>query len=398
MPTRLPDAIFSPSGVAARPGHVLRKADVIFRSGDYDFPVEQGGTFSMTPDDIKAALADFAPVDLEDTHAPSVFNGKLGRLVKTTPSANFDVFGGEVEIPEWFDSLFKGQPIKLSARWDRTTKRLKKLAVVPEGRVPDAAMFAAFSAAYPPAADPNLTPMPAASADSRNASVDGGDVVEKTAHGIAALISAALQDTSLPETARKQLTQMAQMCDSMCAPPEPPPATTIPPAPNQGDAPMSAEVAALQAEIKALKDANFEAKKDKFRAEGRTFAHELFRAGKITPAEAPNVTEAYFQAAMDDHAHPTTDVCFSDDKGNQAKGTRLHALKAMLLNQPSNGLTQELTGDGKVAADGDALFNRTTTADAGPKRMTPEAKDKYLSHTDLGKAILRDRKTANGAR
>lgn len=132
-------------------GWVERKADVVFKAGKYSFPEKDGGPFEMTPDEIKAFSASFkAPVPLVDTHHDSVFNtlpGRLGELVAVEPSPDFSSFGGRFRVPAWLHGLFKDAPLKLSATWDRATKALKNVALVPNPRVPEAVMFAAFAAA-----------------------------------------------------------------------------------------------------------------------------------------------------------------------------------------------------------------------------------------------------------
>jgi hypothetical protein len=67
-----------------------------------------------------------------------------------------------IHVPQWFDDLFRGEPIKLSANWRRDPANprkaayLNKLAVVPNPRISDAAMMSALFAAeagdrnYPP--------------------------------------------------------------------------------------------------------------------------------------------------------------------------------------------------------------------------------------------------------
>jgi hypothetical protein len=146
-----------PRGRPVAGGMVERTADLIFRAGTYPFAPEAGGDFEMTPDDIYAFCRDVEGRDviceLEDTHAPSIFNGKLGRLVKVIPSPDYSSFGGIVHVPQWFDALFPGQPIKLSANWKRDPANprkplfLNKVAVVPNPRISDAAMMSALFAA-----------------------------------------------------------------------------------------------------------------------------------------------------------------------------------------------------------------------------------------------------------
>jgi hypothetical protein len=139
---------------AAQPGaaggdYVTRKAPVIFRAGRYEF--QDAPPFEMSPADIKAAAAGFAPVPLFDQHngETSVFHGKLGELTAVEPSADGSRVSGTVRVPKWLDDLFKGVALPLSATWDRATKRLKNVALLTNPRITDARLEAAFAAAHP---------------------------------------------------------------------------------------------------------------------------------------------------------------------------------------------------------------------------------------------------------
>jgi hypothetical protein len=133
---------------------VRRTAPVIFRinpDGDYTFA--RGAPFNLTPEDVLALCEDFRPVPLDDNHRPthladgspapaSYFAGKLGKVVSLTPAADYSGFGGELEIPRWLHEMHAGEPLKLSARFDRESKRLRDVALTPNPRIGDAAAFA----------------------------------------------------------------------------------------------------------------------------------------------------------------------------------------------------------------------------------------------------------------
>jgi hypothetical protein len=133
---------------------VERDAELIFQAGEYHFPPEAGGPFSVTPEDIRNFCADWAGreriCDLEDTHSPSIFNGKLGHFASVRPSDDYTRFGGTVRLEPWFEQLFADEPIKLSANWKRDPNNprrpllLNKVAVVPNPRISDAAMMSAL--------------------------------------------------------------------------------------------------------------------------------------------------------------------------------------------------------------------------------------------------------------
>jgi hypothetical protein len=135
-------------------GHVLREVPVIFRAGAYEF--KDGPPFEMTPEEVMAFATDFSPVEIDDNHRPrfdadgkplppSIFKGKLGRVTAVKPAADYTEFGGTVELPKWLHDLYKDQPLGLSARWDRATKRLIDVALTPTPRITDAVLFAAFA-------------------------------------------------------------------------------------------------------------------------------------------------------------------------------------------------------------------------------------------------------------
>jgi hypothetical protein len=152
------EARFEASPGAIAGDFVTRTAPVVFRAGRHPFPPEEGGDFEFTRDDLQRFVTSFKdPVEIECGHANTIFDGRLGQLIAVKASADGASFSGEFRIPKWFDSLFKGQPLPLSARWDRATKKMKKVAVTPNPRITDAAMqaaHAAFTAAAAPAAPP----------------------------------------------------------------------------------------------------------------------------------------------------------------------------------------------------------------------------------------------------
>lgn len=138
-----PAASFSLEGAEAKGDTVIRTAPVFWRADSYEF--QNAPPYEMTPEDNLLAVRTFAPVPLADTHGSSVFNGKLGHVVELVPSADFNELGLKAEIPQWLHQLFKDEPLKVSATWDRGRKQLSNVALVPNPRITDAALFAAFA-------------------------------------------------------------------------------------------------------------------------------------------------------------------------------------------------------------------------------------------------------------
>lgn len=133
----------SPSPLAALGDLVLRDAPVIFKCGDYP-----DKDFSLTPNEAKTiVLADFnsrrEPVHLRPSHTKNPLDGKIGRIASLGVKDDGVLFG-KVAIPRWLDEAFKGQPIPLSAGFDRATKKLTHVALVDSPRVDGARIDAAF--------------------------------------------------------------------------------------------------------------------------------------------------------------------------------------------------------------------------------------------------------------
>jgi hypothetical protein len=122
----------------------IERTGLIFRCGDY-----ASHDFSLTAEEMAAAVAAFAPVPIELSHMPTVLDGKLGELVAVEQRG--DVLYGTARLPEWLDGLLDEGKRKVSVVWDRATKRITRLGIVPHPRVPDAVLMAAFAAANPPA-------------------------------------------------------------------------------------------------------------------------------------------------------------------------------------------------------------------------------------------------------
>lgn len=118
-------------------GYVM-KTGLIFRAGDYP-----DKNFRMTAEELKNAADAFTPVDLDIEHRKSIFDGKLGKLHAVV--AKGDELYGAALVPKWLHEISEENPIKVSCTWDRSTKKLSKLALVTDPRVSDAALMAAFS-------------------------------------------------------------------------------------------------------------------------------------------------------------------------------------------------------------------------------------------------------------
>lgn len=133
---------FALSGVVRREdGYVIRRGK-LFEGGDYP-----DKSIWLTPDDLAAAVANFtAPVPVDLEHQSTVLDNQLGEVRSITVGEDGWSLFGEVALPEWLDAALEASGRKVSAMWDRATKRLTGLALVNHPRIADAALMAAFAA------------------------------------------------------------------------------------------------------------------------------------------------------------------------------------------------------------------------------------------------------------
>ena len=122
-------------------GEYVLRTGKIFEAGDY-----KDKNFQISPEELLEAIDDFRPVDLDLEHMPTILDGKLGKLEAVALGDNGWDLIGTVRLPKWLDSQLGDGERKVSATWDRETKKLTKLALVRNPRVADAALMAAFAA------------------------------------------------------------------------------------------------------------------------------------------------------------------------------------------------------------------------------------------------------------
>jgi len=396
----------------------VRRSGLLFRSGNYE-----DKSYSMTPDELRAAVAAFRPVPVDLEHTPTVLSNKLGRVESVELSADGNSLLGTVALPEWLDGLIEDGQRKVSCTWDRATKTLSGLALVLNPRIDEAAIFASFSAAQAGTAGTVTTP-PADFAAARHDTQEGqgalqvahdlaaqhGAVCDKAnaraagpygmfaaAHEVKALqlihdhaVKHGAQCSPLPMQAAMGAAEEEPMHDErkfmdhlkafFLGEDKQPPATVaevvavrpVTPAPKVED---SAAFQAAQAEIAQLRT-------EKLAREAASFADGLVRESKLLPAQRDALVAAYLQSAKADAA-------------TFAAGDRtptLDTLKALYTAAPAHSFTQELTD-----SDGAVVFaNREKTpggADEGAP-MTPARRRELLSLIPEGRAILDTRDKA----
>lgn len=157
-PDELHDVAAFDLGTADAQGDwVVYKDSVLFKPGSYD-----SHNFTMTPEEMKAAAEKVSgpiPNELEHVNTSgtsTIVDDQLGDVTDVRLSEDGSELKGTVKIPRWLDQVWdkhlakvQGVAKQVSCVWDRRDKTLLKLGLVVKGRVPGAALMAAFSEAHP---------------------------------------------------------------------------------------------------------------------------------------------------------------------------------------------------------------------------------------------------------
>jgi hypothetical protein len=386
---------------------VVKRAEVLFRAGKYDFPEADGGPFEMTAEDIRKAVEAIGPdgVPLTDEHNPrSVFYRLgLGRFKSPKPSADFGLFGGDVWLRKEVVPLVPPGPLRLSGNFCRRTKTLKDVSLTETPRIPDAAAFATFAAfAKSEGSAMETTPHGRARMQMiHDAAAEGGALCkgagakkkfgnkrDDSDAGMAAFTSPAehsalqaVHDTAADSPARKKGDEAMAAYSAEFGPP---------PSPREKE--LEARLAKIEGERAAereaaakAEEARFSATVASFAAAAETFADSI--RDRLLPYQRPLCVADYCRCAEDDLRQPA-EVHFSTAEGKPWKGTRLEACKARWQSLPPHGLAREGVRD---RAGGEALFAQN---DRDPKPMSPERRQALLAMSPVGQAVLRERRAA----
>jgi hypothetical protein len=158
QPRELHDVAAFDLGTADAQGEwVVYKDSTLFKPGSYD-----SHNFAMSPDEMAAVPGKITgPIRNELEHintlgTATIIDDQLGDVTDVRLSTDGSELKGTVKIPRWLDQVWDkhlakagGSHKQVSCVWDRMDKTLLKLGLVVKGRVPGAALMAAFSEAHP---------------------------------------------------------------------------------------------------------------------------------------------------------------------------------------------------------------------------------------------------------
>jgi len=389
----------------------VTRSGVIFRCGNY---ADKG--FALNHDEARAAIAAFTPVPIDLEHVPTVLSDRLGTLESVTMDTDGESLIGTVRMPRWFDNLLGDDSRRVSATWNRDTKRLAGLAIVRTPRVTDAALFAAFAETKE---TPDLVEVEAAFMGQRHSSHDralihqGHGLVErvkqvfvnlgategsaaeeagetpaqeaaettagmsKGAHGmtdeqnkgksIGDRFMGWLNGTDVTEAERAAVE--ARFAENVT------PITvreTIAPKPDL-------EKDAMRKEIERLRQRDVE-------RDAALFADTEVAAKRALPGERDALVAEFTQAAHDDLSAPAT-VTFSAN-GETVQGSRVDAVRARHAIRMPHRLTEELVKD-LTADENMVLMSAMQTKHAGAEAKPSDERMRKLNEASpLGRAFL----------
>lgn len=381
------------------------KSGLIFRAGDY--PDKK---FAITADELKKVVANFSPVDLDYSHVDGVLDSKLGKLVSIRQGDNPEELYGDVAIPASLDALMGLEKIPVSTTWDIPTKKLVKLALVKNPRVPDAAVMSASQFA---AFENTLAEYIGARHNSDD--LASLQTIHDTVASMGAKCGATLEKTEpvpdvYTDTGQSKVTATYNQEN-----PKMSEATTdSKAAPTDQSAIFSAQIAELSAVVEAQNKQLAQLAAERRRTNAVAFAADQVREGKIPPAAREWLVALFDQAERDDQAgeQASAVVVFSAGKNKEQQAapipSRTEAIRGLFAALPKSLLTEELvsgrTSD-KLPGSVKAMFalNKSNSGNGmgatndidGPDDDADE-KDKQakyekvrlLSYTDAGKAAL----------
>jgi hypothetical protein len=268
-----------------------------------------------------------------------------------------------VRLPKWLDDLQGETERKVSAMWNKTTKRLEGLALVLNPLIPDAAVFSAY----------------AEFAGARNSGTDAKTIQAIHDH------SAGLGAECDPKNAQFSKEKSMSFKDKVQAwfaggMPEEFDGATSTPAPIVATPNVLVTAVAGNPEVDALKAELAAERAKSVGALAAAFSAAEIAANRATPAEEAGLIKQYRHAVEYDALRGAT---FSADNPESAVAT----FKAAQSARTPHALTTELlTGNA-------AIFGATeTTPDPDkPKPATPERVAELLGMTPFGQSVLNGR-------
>jgi hypothetical protein len=335
----LGEATFS----GTNPNDLVYRTGKIFEAGEYP---DKG--FSLTEDEMDAAIQKFeeAPLDIE--HMPTVLDGQLGKLTKVFRGEKAGDLMGTVAMPRWLDEALQKTGRKVSTTWSKLTKEIKGLALVLNPRVPDAALMSDVMSAF---------------------------TASHTEEGSGKPITIAELEITLSKGENMDPKTQTQT--------------------QEPEVDFAAKFAEMQAQIEKTNAENARLRARDRDREAEKLAKEMISSFRALPADEGNLISLFSQALIDDEtdSKPAGLATFGVAK---TQTNRVTALKVFLTSRPSfEHLTKE--GIETKVQDGQILLSRATPPPVDEDGESTEEPDdsrvaELLGHTTFGSEVAASRK------
>ncbi len=376
---------------------VVRKGKV-FESGFYE-----DKNFNLTPDEMREAILDFKPVPIDIEHVPSILDSKLGTLRLIEMSGDGKSLLGEVSIPKWLHDVTKGAALKVSATWNRQTKKLVGLALVREPRVSDAILMSAFTAFADSESEAQTRFV-----GKRNNSGDVATIQKMHDHAVELgaeckgegeaqeqgtfNYSTANLDTHNNTNNNKNTLTLTEVQKLM---PENTNTNTNPAANAEQDVTkVNAQFAAMQAENESMKKQMARILAASRHDKAIIFAEEVIKANKVFPAAKDAIVALFEQAAMDDETIEAKPEALASFGVTKVQVSRTVALRSLFNELPAHSLTEERVSVNRSNEFNEtgvvALFDRENPKTEEEKKKQPMSEERKLTllgATPLGQSI-----------
>lgn len=344
-----------PISVFAENGEMTVVPGKLFEAGDY--PAKQ---FSLTEEEAAAEAERFnaagSAARMNYEHRPGILDNELGEIRRVWTQGR--EIWADFAVPAWLAAKAKAKniPLKVSAEFDRTTKRLQGAAWVLNPHIKDAQLIAFHDEFMEEAnSDPEAETTDSDQTAPDNSEIAGGESPEGNS-----------------SMTREQ--RIAKFLDD---------------AKKENREVSAADIAALFSEDETRLQ-ELEQESRKMRAEA--IADDLIKnQRKGLPAQREAMIAVFSQAIADDSDAPATVTFSRDDKGKPVSSSRLEALKSVFSALPIIDMTTEQIDPNQSGKDLAARFNMTETetgTDDGD--MSEKRRRELLSQTASGRAILAD--------
>lgn len=343
----------------------IERPGLIFEAGSY-----KDKDFEMTPAELRSAVEAFSqPVDLDIEHIPTVFDGKLGQVVKLSADADNKTMHATVRLPKAVNDLLGDGPIKVSPAFHRTTKQLEKLSLVLNPRVKSAALFEAFSADDSPTEpDPNLVTFAASGelATPNTRKLPQGNPMKKFLDWLKA--------SGAPAEVQEELAAFSADTDTDTAARGAASPTVATPAVDPAKfTALEQSNTSLQEQVTALFAQNQAQQAAAIAAEAERRAKAAIESNRMLPSMRDELIALFSQALQ---ADATAKVTFSDGP----EKSQVALLQAMIDKNPAHNLTAEFIENNAKTTNqvmvGGSLVTFSTPADEMRDllQLTPEGR------------------------